>query len=127
MSIEVRHILFSRDEIITAVQRFGRSVIANLPSTAVLALEVTGDQASPTITISVRDKAGKSAPVVVPGNDILSLLIRLCIQRKIPLPTGGTKHLFVLEDRIGLVVYLTYGEEQNWIYHIDMRLDKRIE
>jgi hypothetical protein len=112
MPTEVRHIIFSNDEIIRAVVDYHRRNGSSLPAGSVIKMEV---MANPEIRCALHiavdgESSGAANGRQVAWVDTATLaaaLILFCINQRIPLPSKALKQLEMLNGRITLVVHRT--------------------
>jgi hypothetical protein len=103
MPTEIRHILFSNDEVIRAVVEYHRRAGAPLPSGSVIRLEVLPEPVRCTLHLGL--DGGARQAHWVDNQTLAACLIFFCINQRIPLPTKASKQLQMMNDKITLVVH----------------------
>ncbi|MQP66774.1 hypothetical protein GE253_15670 [Niveispirillum sp. SYP-B3756] len=103
MPIEIRHILFSQEEVIRAVVEYHRRSGNPLPAGSVIRIEVMPDPVRCALHFARDDNSRQVA--WVDNQPLAAALIMFCINQRIPLPTKSTKLLDVMNDKVTLVVH----------------------
>lgn len=106
MPIEIRHIIFSNEEVIRAVVDYHRRSGSPLPSGSIIRLElITEPVVRCGLHIGLDDGARQAHWVDNPT--LAACLIFFCINQRIPLPTKSAKQLHMMNDKVALVVHKT--------------------
>lgn len=121
MPLELRKILFSRDEIRAATLAHCRATGRPMPQTPVTSLAIRNNE---TATVVLHFAAGARMPepgeVAVSSGDTVEALIQYCLSMRIPLPRAGKKVLWHVDDALALMITLnvetdTEGREKRAI------------
>ncbi|MFV3073765.1 hypothetical protein [Niveispirillum fermenti] len=110
MPTEIRHILFSNDEVIRAVVEYHRRAGNPMPSGSVIRMEVMADPVRCALHVGQDDGARQVHWVDNPT--LAACLIFFCINQRIPLPTKSAKQLHMMNDKITLVVHKSAQNER---------------
>lgn len=104
MPTEIRHIIFTNEEVIRAVVDYHRRAGNPLPSGSIIRLEVQVEpQVRCALHIGLDDGARQAHWVDNPT--LAACLIFYCINQRIPLPTKSAKQLHMMNDKVTLVVH----------------------
>lgn len=120
MPVDVRKLLFSKQELRLAFQKYAKDQNMNVPESHVEAIEiidgshgrVVSDDAPEGIKVVLRYTShdpGNPFRVHLSEHQILEALIGMCKGLKIPLPKRGTK--FVSKHKDGLALTLGLNEQ----------------
>ena len=113
MPAEVRYILFSADELTSALERYGSS-FPGFPSGPIVDVETIGEE-DPCLRVMVRERASQFTQVNIPSEELLAFMIRLCRDARVPLPARVPKRLCVLNSRLALAIKLDARKYRpNW-------------
>ena len=110
---EVRHIIFSEVEVLSALTEYRRRRSEPLPSSEDVEVTVR-DKPKIMVTLAIIPE-GKQMPLefVFEGEELAAALIMYCIGRKIPLPaTGVSKTIRLVKDSITLQILKDVTREQ---------------
>ncbi len=110
---EVRHIIFSELEVLTALTEYRKRRSQPLPSSEDIEVTIR-DKPKILVTLAIVPK-GKKIPIefVFEGENLAAALIMYCIGRKIPLPaTGVSKSIRLVGDSIALQILKDVSKEQ---------------
>ena len=110
---EVRHIIFSEVEVLSALTEYRRRRNKPLPSSEDVEVTVR-DKPRIMVTLAIVPE-GKQIPIefVFEGEELAAALIMYCIGRKIPLPaTGVSKTIRLVGDSIALQILKDVTTEQ---------------
>jgi hypothetical protein len=105
MPTEIRHIVFTPEEIARAVVAYHRRSGNPLPAGNVL--RCVPDQTDGQVTAALEmdvDSDGSRLNVPVPTPALAASLILFCINNRIPLPTQANKSLAMLNGNVSLVI-----------------------
>jgi hypothetical protein len=104
MPIEVRHVMFTTEEVTAAIRSYCLGAGRILPGSAVFAID-GGAQPQVRVTSQVGD--GKRAVnAFFAGDALIELLLLFCQKNKIPLPVCGEKKITTIDDRLTLIIKL---------------------
>ena len=112
MPAEIRSIIFTQEELVSALAEFAKRKGRPLPAGRVADCRVSGDPPAEVVLAIAID--GKEAPEATPfaASDVGAALVYFCIQRKIPLPAkGATKVLRVHGDSLALFISINADGE----------------
>lgn len=102
MSVEMRHLSFSRDEVISAVFDHCRHKRVALPDAAFDGIEVaSGFEPSLTICFQANSPMDPDS-VTLSSRELISALEGYCRRHEIPLPRHPEKQLRIIDDEITL-------------------------
>ncbi len=108
MPIERREIRLTEQELIHAIQAYGRQTPGVLPIGVLLGTDVADRTPDPPrVTVAVRLAADPDQPPVdvrISDQSLFELLIRFCMEEGIPLPRAGTKTAWVMDGLVTLVI-----------------------
>ena len=110
---EVRHIIFSELEVLSALTGYRKRRRQPLPSSEDVEVTIR-DKPKILVTLAIVPE-GKRMPleVVFEGEELAAALIMYCIGRKIPLPaTGVSKSIQLVGDSIALQILKDVTREQ---------------
>ena len=106
---ELRCIVFSERELISAVIDRRRKLNEELPRGTVEAVKFrTGDTIE--TVMEVKDDYGKVTSLVLPELEVAAALIAFCMGRKIPLPVDAEKTLHVIKDAATLIITMNFNK-----------------
>jgi hypothetical protein len=105
MPTEIRHVMFSAEEAMTALRDYCVSAGRRFPAYAsVLTIEGVHD---PLVRVSApSDAAGEDRSVSFTGRELAAPLLLYCRRKRIPLPARAEKQIIVLGGRLALVIKL---------------------
>lgn len=112
MPTEIRHIIFTQDEVVRAVVEYHKRTANPLPSGAIVKLEF---EREPEVRCALHLDldAGHTRQIFWIENALLAAaLIFFCINNRIPLPTRAAKQLQMLNDKVALVVTKQPGSDK---------------
>jgi hypothetical protein len=105
MPSEIRHLIFTPEEVTTALRNYctrgGRAFPSNVTGYA-----IEGGPARPSITISASAADGRDTSLSFGDEQLVAPLLLFCNAKKIPLPARGTKELTILNQQLTLVIKL---------------------
>jgi hypothetical protein len=105
MPSEIRHLIFTPEEVTTALRNYcnraGRPFPSNITNYA-----IEGGPARPSVMISAIGSDGRDTGVSFGGEQLVAPLLLFCNLKKIPLPARGTKELTILNQQLTLDVKL---------------------
>ncbi len=105
MATEIRHVMFTVEEAITALREYCISAGKRFPhQVAVFSVEGVYD---PLVRVSPpADLAGSEKSVSFAGKELVAPLLLYCRRKKIPLPARGEKEIVILNKQLTLVIKL---------------------
>jgi len=112
MPFERREIRLTNDELLQAIEVYGRQTPGVLPTGPLLGVVVANSALEmPVVTVTVRcaaDMTGPPVDIVLNHESVFEVLVRFCLEEGIPIPRGGRKTTSVLDGLLALVI--NYGE-----------------
>ncbi len=112
MPLERREICLTNDELLEAIEFYGRQTPGVLPAGALLEVVVANHAPErPSVTATIRctyDPVGPPVEVILNDQSVLELLLRFCVEEGIPIPRGGDKKTSVIDGLLTLVI--SYGD-----------------
>ncbi|MDB5410366.1 MAG: hypothetical protein JWL84_5278 [Rhodospirillales bacterium] len=105
MPTEIRHLLFTPEEVTTALRNYCNRGGRPFPS-HVKGYVIEGGPAQPSVTITATASDGRDTSLSFGGEKLVAPLLLFCNGKKIPLPLRGTKELTILNQLLTLVVKL---------------------
>ena len=113
MPSEIRSIIFSREELVTALTEFAKRKGRPLPPGSVFKCKVSAEPGVEVALAIAVDGEDRLEHVTFTAKDLGAALVFYCIQHEIPLPArGATKGLRVYGDSLALIVSINVGSEQ---------------
>lgn len=113
MPVEIRHILFTEQEVVSALADFHRRAKEPLPAGTIARFSVL---AEPSVRVEMdidRDGEGqRRRNVVVEKEKLAAALILFCKMKRIPLPASSFKVLRVINKQLTLVVSIGTTPEE---------------
>jgi hypothetical protein len=103
MPAEVRYVVFSRDEVASAIEHYGRGIFPGFPSGSIVEMETIGDE-DPCIRVLVREQAAQLAQIDINAHELLSFMIRACRNARVPLPARVPKRLCMLKGSLAIAM-----------------------
>lgn len=107
---DIRNIVLSMDEILTAFEGYKRITPSFLPNAEILDCKIK-DKGVVLTTESNQDNVPKRQEVAYQGIDVLKPLIRFCIENNIMLPRDGKKSILYEESAIIMHVELDLSQD----------------
>lgn len=104
MPTEIRHIIFTQDEVVRAAVDYHRRAGNPLPPGNVIKVVL---EREPQVRCALHlglDSDGSRQLVWIEHQILAAALIFFCIQNRIPLPTKAAKELAVMGEKVALVV-----------------------
>jgi hypothetical protein len=105
MPSEIRHLLFTPEEVTTALRNYcnrgGRPFPSNIKGYA-----IEGGPARPSVILTATTSDGRDNSLSFGGEQLVAPLLLFCNGKKIPLPLRGTNELTILNQQLTLVVKL---------------------
>ncbi len=112
MPHERREIRLFEDELLQAIEVYGRQTPGVLPTGPLLGVSVAGKAPEPpVVTVTVRcaaDPSGSPVEIVLNDESVFEVLVRFCLEEGIPIPRGGKKTTSVIDGLLALVI--NYGD-----------------
>ena len=104
MPTEIRHIIFSSEELFIALKEYRKRRREPLPSGSVVKFAIEQSPELSAIT-RIAPESGDPEKVFVSNRDELATaLIMYCIDNKVPMPVKSTKFLQMFGGSLGLVI-----------------------
>ncbi len=101
----MRQVLLDHGELRQAIDAAVGPADEKVPEGRISAASLSADGLQ--VTLAVVDSATQETrSVVLSANRVAAALIKFCMRRKIPLPRGASKYLFVSGDTLGIRVVL---------------------
>jgi hypothetical protein len=102
MPTEIRHVMFTPEEVTTALRSYCGSSGRTFPANAIYTLE---GGAQPYVRISsLSDVKGQDKSITFAGKELISPLLLYCQKKKIPLPARGDKTITTLHNLLTLII-----------------------
>ena len=112
MPTEIRHIIFSSEELFIALKEYRKRRREPLPSGSVVKFTIEQTPELSAVT-RIAPESGEPERVFVSNRDELATaLIMYCIDNKIPMPVKSTKFLQMFGGSLGLVITKNVTAEQ---------------
>ncbi len=105
---EMRTLSFTERESITAIIDLLRKLRQPLPSGQIVGLELAEDPVSARLV--VEDDYGARTTIERNAAELAAALVNYCIERRIRLPSSGSKFVEVIAGDLNLVIYMKEGE-----------------
>ena len=103
MPTELRRLVFSKQELVEAIDSHNRNAAEKLPPGSVASCEVRKEEDNISAAIEITDQqSGETQQVELNAAYLGAALLRFCIDKKIPLPRQSAKSLQVVGDNIAL-------------------------
>lgn len=104
MPTEFRHIIFSRDELLSAIQDYRIRRRDPLPTGPVAHFSIVKDPAlHAQLQIEV-EEGERSTELTIDRDELANALIMYCIDQQIPMPVQSNKFLQLFGGSVGLVI-----------------------
>jgi hypothetical protein len=104
MPTEIRHVMFTTEEVTTAIRNYCLGSGRILPGSAIFTVD-GGEQPYVRVTSQIgRDQRETSA--FFAGEALIAPLILFCQKKKIPLPLWGAKEITTIDGQLTLVIKL---------------------
>jgi hypothetical protein len=104
MPTEIRHVMFTTDEVGTAIRGYCLGSGRILPGKAIFVVD-GGLQPHVRVT-SEGERNRRETNAVFSGEALIAPLLLFCQKKKIPLPLWGTKEVTTINDQLTLVIKL---------------------
>ena len=105
---EFRCLIFSDQEVISAVVERRRTLRESLPVGTVRGVKHVLDPAQGvTLTIQMEDDYGKLSEVVVRQVELAAALVKYCLTRKIPMPIASSKTIEIIGNDVTLLMTMS--------------------
>ncbi len=108
---EMRCIVFSDHELVSAVVDFRRHHHLSVPVGTVQAVTTALTQNSVATTIDVVDDDSHPTQLRIGPAETAACLINYCLERRIPMPRRSEKHMEIIDGQVGLVMTLAIVQE----------------
>jgi hypothetical protein len=132
MAQDIRNIILSLDEVLSAFACYQRVTPAFLPGSAIVGCKTLNNA----IVLSVetlQDDIKQNSELCLAGIDLMRPLIRFCIENNIMLPREGRKSLMIESDKIIMHIELDLNAEMPatvspmHLKHLEMIRNQRAE
>lgn len=105
---EMRTLSFAERESITAIIDLMRKMRQPLPSGQIVGLELADDPVSAKLV--VEDDYGTRTTIERNAAELAAALVNYCLERRIRLPSTGSKFVEVIAGDLNLVIYMKEGD-----------------
>jgi hypothetical protein len=110
--MELRKILFSKDEVTAAAVGYARAVGRPVPNTPWQETRIADDpQATVVVSFGPGRQAVPPLRLTLRRDEVCEALVRYCLDHRVPLPAAGRKVLWPQPDGISLMITLTIVTE----------------
>ena len=100
---ELRQIILSNDELISALDAHGRMISGFMPKGSIKGFAAAGDGG---LVVTLSNPEGKVSQIIVDEERLLQALIRFCIENNIMLPREGKKSAVISDKSVSLSIKL---------------------
>jgi hypothetical protein len=110
MPTEIRHIIFSNDEVVRAAIEYHKRTGSPLPPGTVIKIAF---EREPVVRCAVHmglDSDGSRQVHWIEETTLAAALIFFCINNRIPLPTKAGKNLQMVGDHVALIISKSPGD-----------------
>jgi len=108
VTTEMRQVILDHQELRQALDSAAGPEDQKLPDGRIGSASISSDGQQ--VTIVVVDGATQaSRDVILSASRVAAALIKFCMRRRIPLPRGASKYLFVSGENLGIRVVLKTG------------------
>lgn len=104
MPIEIRHVMFNTDEVMTAIRSYCLGGGQILPANAIFTLD-GGPHPHVRVTTPANGNQRETA-AFFSGEALIAPLLLFCQKKKIPLPLWGAKEITTLNNQLTLIIKL---------------------
>jgi hypothetical protein len=112
MPLEKRQLVLSDEELLHALSAYRNMSAAFLPQGEILRVSVAAEPGSgpgdgAVVIVGIRMCYGsgqQEIDVPLRGTDILSLLVRFCLENNVPIPRAGTKAAGAIDGKLALMI-----------------------
>jgi hypothetical protein len=104
MPAEIRHLVFTKEELVTALRAYALKSGTKFPETAEASLSLAGGH-RPAVQVQCGSRRNGSS-LHFSGQELVAPLILFCNKKRIPLPVRGQKELTVMGGKLVLIVQL---------------------
>jgi hypothetical protein len=119
MPNEIRHIIFTPEDLKVALTRYFKSKSTILPRGEVLTckFERTSNNNSVKYSILIRpDTVETTEEMVLKSNEVAASLLAYCFEEKIPVPRRAAKSLRIMGDNLALSFFLPQVGDSEAMY-----------
>lgn len=106
---ELRCLLFTNNEVVSAIIDRRRRVKEPMPEGTVRNVTYTHDQGVTTV-IHIIDDYGADKSIKVAESEVAAALVQFCINRKVPLPAKAEKFLQVINGAATLMISMNFQQ-----------------
>jgi hypothetical protein len=104
MPTEIRHVMFTTEEVMTAIRGYCIGSGRILPAKSIFTVD-GGPQ--PYVRVTAPDERNRQETAAVfAGEALIAPLLLFCQKKKIPLPLWGAKEVTTIDSRLTLVIKL---------------------
>lgn len=111
---ELRCLVFTEREVVSAVIDRRRRRRDPLPTGGVAGVTYSAEHGVET-RIRFMDEGGRDETLVLPEAEVLAALLAFCMGRKIPLPADSDKFLYLVNDRLALMITMNFNKPPRMI------------
>jgi hypothetical protein len=102
---ELRCIVFSDREVLSAVLERRRRLKEPLPETSVESIKMENGMSGARAVIHL---GGGAEPIKVPDTELQAALLAWCISRSVPMPVDAEKCVYLIRDHATLMITLNF-------------------
>ncbi|HYD98682.1 MAG TPA: hypothetical protein VEH84_04820 [Alphaproteobacteria bacterium] len=106
---ELRCIVFTDREVITAITERRRRMREALPSGTVIGARYAEADGLQT-TLVIVDDHGRDLSIPVPEPEVAAALLAYCMGRKVPLPADADKVLYLINGALTLMITMNFNK-----------------
>lgn len=104
MPAEIRHVMFTSDEVATAIRSYCLGNGRILPNSAIFTID-GGEQPYVRVTTQA-GQAQRETSAFFAGEALIAPLLLFCQKKKIPLPLWGAKEISTIDNKLTLIIKL---------------------
>ena len=102
MPTEIRHVMFTSEEVTTAIRSYCLGSGRILPASAIFTID-GGEQPYVRVTSQI-GPAQRETSAFFAGEALIAPLLLFCQKKKIPLPLWGAKEVTTINDKLTLII-----------------------
>jgi hypothetical protein len=107
---ELRCLVFSEQEVVSAVVERRRRLREKLPEGSIQRVDYSTENGV-SVTIHVVNDNGKGEVLVIQETEAAAALVNFCMSRKIPMPVDSDKYLQVINDGMTLMITMRFNKQ----------------
>jgi hypothetical protein len=107
MPIEIRHMIFSNQEVITAARHYYQRFNRSIPDNSAIRLDACAGVPVAVVISAAASKSRPPAEFRLTGEELLAAIILFCHTKRIPMPSRGAKEICLMGGRLTFVVTLS--------------------